>query len=84
MHSTDIHCNMITDGIPYDGVPIEDEVTVEVALTVFFSILASVGVVFVVVCLVFNFVFRKKECVNVDVHACMLHNHDSTIQYIRL
>jgi len=47
--------------IPYDGVPLEQEVAVAIPITVTFSILAAVGIVFSVVCLAFNFVFRRKK-----------------------
>ena len=47
--------------IPYDGVPTEKEVSVDLSLTVIFSVLATAGIVFAVVCLVFNFIFRDKK-----------------------
>ena len=46
---------------PYDGVPIEEVVSVDLSLTVIFSVLATVGIAFAVVCLVFNFIFRNKK-----------------------
>ena len=47
--------------IPYDGVPTEKEVSVDLSLTVIFSVLATAGIAFAVVCLVFNFIFRDKK-----------------------
>ena len=47
--------------VPYDGVPTEKEVSVDPSLTVIFSILATAGITFGVVCLVFNFIFREKK-----------------------
>ena len=47
--------------VPYDGVPTEKEVSVDLSLTVIFSILATAGIVFGVVCLAFNFIFRDKR-----------------------
>jgi len=47
--------------IPHDGVPVEQDVTVAVPLTVTFSILAIAGITFSVACLAFNFIFRKKK-----------------------
>ena len=47
--------------IPYDGVPEEKEVSVDLSLTVIFFILATAGIVFAVACLVFNFLFRNKK-----------------------
>ena len=52
----------IADGIvPYDGVPIEVEVHASLALAVVIYILAAAGVVFAIVCLVFNFAFRQRK-----------------------
>ena len=48
---------------PYDGVPTEKEVSVDLSLTVIFSILATAGIVFAVTCLAFNFIFRNKKWV---------------------
>ena len=50
-----------TDGIPNDGIPIEEVVTVAVPLTVVYVILATAGLLFTVVCLVFNFAFRERR-----------------------
>ena len=47
--------------VPYDGVPTEEEVSVDLSLTVVFSILATAGIAFVVICLAFNFIFRNKK-----------------------
>ena len=52
-----IHC---LDGIPNDGVPIEDVVTVSLGITVVYTILAVVGIVFAIGCLLFNLVFRQR------------------------
>ncbi|CAI8029903.1 hypothetical protein GBAR_LOCUS16974 [Geodia barretti] len=51
-------------GIPNDGIPIEDVVTVSVALTVVYVILATTGLVFAVGCLLFNIIFRQRRCNN--------------------
>ncbi|CAI8040047.1 hypothetical protein GBAR_LOCUS22327, partial [Geodia barretti] len=48
------------EGIPNDGVPIEDVVTVSVALTVVYVILATAGLVFAVGCLLFNLLYRNR------------------------
>ena len=53
-------CDII-DGIPSDGIPIEEVVTVAVPLTVVYVILATAGLLFTFVCLAFNFVFRKRR-----------------------
>ena len=49
------------DGIPNDGIPDEDIVTVHIGITVVYVTLATTGLVFAVVCLVFNLVFRQKR-----------------------
>ena len=51
----------MTDGIPNDGIPIEEVVTVALPLTVVFAVLATAGLLFAVVCLAFNFAFRKRR-----------------------
>ena len=51
----------IIDGIPNDGIPIEEVVTVAVPLTVVYVILATAGLLFTVVCLAFNFIFRERR-----------------------
>lgn len=48
-------------GRPYDGQPNIETETVSVVLTVIFSLLATAGIVFAIVCLVFNITFRKKK-----------------------
>ena len=50
----------VLEGIPNDGVPIEDVVTVSVALTVVYVILATAGLVFAVGCLLFNLLYRNR------------------------
>lgn len=52
----------IPDGeIPYDGVVLTEQATVDISVTIIFAILASGGLVFAAFCLVFNFIFRKKK-----------------------
>ena len=50
--------------VSYDGVPTEKDVSVDLSLTVIFSILATVGIAFAVACLTFNFIFRDKRWVH--------------------
>ena len=51
-----------TDGeIPYDGVPIPEQDKVKIVVTVVFIMLASAGLVFSVVSLTFNFLFRQTK-----------------------
>ncbi len=59
-----MHCyyNFHSDGlIPYDGVPVEQIETVAVSLTVIYSIFATLGISFAIVCLTFNFIFRNRK-----------------------
>jgi gamma-aminobutyric acid type B receptor len=53
-------------GIPYDGVPFKDVVTVSVALTVVYVILATAGLVFAVACILFNIIFREKRLIRLS------------------
>lgn len=50
-----------TDGVPYDGVPRKELVTIHPALTAVVSLLVAVGLVLSIVCLLFNIMFRKKK-----------------------
>ena len=50
-----------TAGIPYDGYPEEVIHPNSTPLFIIYSIFASAGIVFVVVCLVFNIMFRNKK-----------------------
>ena len=67
-----IHCSLfsalkqkltliILDDIPNDGIPIDDVVTVSLALTVLYVIFAVAGIVFAVICPVFTLIFRNKK-----------------------
>ena len=56
-------CGLHAEGIPNDGIPVEEVVSVSVALTVVYVILATAGLVFAVVCILFNLFFRQKRLV---------------------
>ena len=47
-------------GEPYDGVPENFNVTGDIALAGTFISLGGLGIIFAVVCLCFNFIFREK------------------------
>ena len=68
------------DGIPNDGIPLKDTVTVAIPLTVMFILLATAGLVFTIVCLAFNFIFRNKKYVSSTVccnyHICFQFSSD--------
>ena len=53
------HTNL--DGIPFDGVPTTDIATAFIPLVVVIYIFAAAGVVFSIVCLTFNLIFRNKK-----------------------
>lgn len=50
-------------GIPYDGTPVQEIVTVAPGLTAIYSIIAVAGIMLAVVCGIFNFIHRKKKSV---------------------
>ena len=54
-------CISILEGIPHDGIPLEEDVTIHLALTILISIFVAAGLTFSVVCLVFNIVFRQRK-----------------------
>ena len=54
--------------IPYDGVPLEQVVSVHLSVTVIFSVLATAGITFAVACLIFNFIFRNRKYVAMKVY----------------
>ena len=51
------------DGVPNDGVPIEEVVTVSVGLTVAYVIVSTAGLIFAVACISFTLIFRQKKYV---------------------
>ena len=63
-HSYSLPPHWLPGGItPYDGVPLEEVVSVHLSLTVIFSILATAGIAFAVACLIFNWIFRNRKYV---------------------
>lgn len=53
---------LLLDGlVPYDGVPGEEYVTVAIPVTVVYILLSVAGIIFAVLCLIFNFVYRNKR-----------------------
>ena len=47
--------------IPYDGVAREEIVTIHPAITAFYVLLASAGIIFAVACIIFNFLYRNAK-----------------------
>ena len=52
---------MHADGVPSDGTPINVIHTFKVEVVAIFDTLATVGIIFASVCLIFNIVFRKRK-----------------------
>ena len=48
-------------GVPYDGEPVQETVKIHPLLTTSMVVLAAAGATFAIVCIVFNFVNRKKR-----------------------
>ncbi|CAI8012114.1 Gamma-aminobutyric acid type B receptor subunit 1 [Geodia barretti] len=57
---------MWPDGVPNDGVPIEDVVTVSVGLTVVYVVFAAAGLAFAVVCIFFTLIFRNRKLIRLS------------------
>ena len=55
------HTHMNLDGVPFDGVPATDIATAFIPLVVVIYIFAAAGVVFSIICLTFNLIFRNKK-----------------------
>ena len=47
--------------IPYDGVPQEDLVTVALPVTIISSALSIGGIIYALICFLFNAIFHKKR-----------------------
>ena len=59
---TPSNCYLPPDNlVPYDGVPNEETVSVEAGLAAVFIVLATAGIIFALVCIIFNAVNRNKK-----------------------
>ena len=56
----------IADGVLYDGVPETHMERSHTNVTVIFCALFTCGVVFVISCMLFNFIYRNKKFHNID------------------
>ena len=56
---TDLSINL--GGVPYDGFPDERIHQTPLPIVIIYSIMATVGLIFAITCLVFNVVFRQKR-----------------------
>ena len=50
-----------TEGVPYDGVPSEEYVTIALPVTVIFMLLNIIGIICAVISLLFNAIFHNKR-----------------------
>ena len=55
------HVHVHTEGIPYDGVPRQEVVSIHPSLTAIVALLVAAGLTFSVVCILFNMIFRKRK-----------------------
>ena len=55
-------------GIPYDGIPEQNVVGINLVLTATMTVLAVAGATFAAACMMFNFINRKKKSVNSLLH----------------
>lgn len=47
--------------MPYDGIPEKEIVSVHLSLLIIYSILSLAGLIYTVICLIFNIVFRNQK-----------------------
>ena len=52
---------LLGHNIPYDGEPREELVTVMVPVTAIFIVLSISGIIYAVICFMFNAIFHKKR-----------------------
>ena len=50
-----------TGGVPVDGLPKIQIVTILTPLVIVYYILAAIGIIFALVCLLFNIIFRNRK-----------------------
>ena len=74
------HLHLLGDLFPYDGVPNQMVMKVALPITVIYSILAGAGLFFALVCLAFNFSFRKEKWV-INLAAVYTTPHDVCIAH---
>ena len=58
---------MLTDGIPPDGTPVTVVTTGDMPVIVYHSFLFATSTVFIIVCLMFNIIFRNKKLASIVV-----------------
>ena len=50
-----------TDEVPSDGTPIYMPLSYHLALVIIYDFLAILGIIFTIVCFLFNVIFKKKK-----------------------
>lgn len=61
-HATLLYC-ADTGGSPSDGSPTEITRTFHIGLIVVFDVLATLGIIFAIICFLFNLIYREKKYV---------------------
>jgi gamma-aminobutyric acid type B receptor len=54
------------EGIPHDGIPLVEDVTIHLSLTILISLFVAAGLAFSIVCLVFNTLFRQRKLIRLS------------------
>lgn len=58
--------NMVADSVPADGSPENLIVPVFLPVAIIYYVVASAGIIFALVCLFFNIIFRNRKYVDSD------------------
>lgn len=56
-----IKVSIVVDGVPLDGTPVTIFHTFNIGLVAVFDTLATLGIVFAIGCLLFNFICRQRK-----------------------
>lgn len=62
----------LTDGVPPDGTPLKVFNGVHITITVVYDVLAIVGIMLAITCVIFNVVFRDRKllkCTFIDTYS---------------
>ena len=85
-HSLLCHLSFLSspEGVPPDGIPKQVIVSTALALTVIYYILAIAGIIFALVCVGFNIIFRNRKYVHCMIvgyiaHDCLMNQSDDHV-----
>ena len=56
-----INNKFFPDGTPTDGLPIVNIVTVNLSIVISLTLLGITGIVYTLICMIFNFIYRQKK-----------------------